>query len=143
MTSLHTAITAGPGANALACAAFQRGGAATRVDVVPPRAPPPPRLVLFSQQERINKWVEDQTNRRITNLLPARSITPATSVVLTNAIYFNGNWSHQFEPEATHSAVRRPSAEGSVAVGLSHTPARSPVCELACWCHAVRRSGRD
>lgn len=45
----------------------------------------------------INTWVENKTNQKIVNLLPEGSINKDTRVVLTNAIYFKGNWTNQFE----------------------------------------------
>ena len=50
----------------------------------------------------INQWVEDHTNEKIKDLLPQNSITPDTSVVLTNAIYFKGSWYQKFDPELTN-----------------------------------------
>jgi serpin B len=50
---------------------------------------------------RINQWVEDQTNDKIKDLLPAGSINAMTRLVLANAIYFKGNWQHQFTASAT------------------------------------------
>ncbi len=44
----------------------------------------------------INRWVEDKTNDKIRDLLPAGSITPDTKLVITNAIYFKGTWVKQF-----------------------------------------------
>lgn len=49
----------------------------------------------------INKWVSDQTEDRIKDLLPEGSINPLTRLVLTNAIYFNAAWKLPFQPEAT------------------------------------------
>jgi serpin B len=49
----------------------------------------------------INNWVEDKTNQKIKDLLPTGSITDLTRVVLTNAIYFKGNWTNQFDGEKT------------------------------------------
>lgn len=49
----------------------------------------------------INAWVETQTNNRIKDLLPSGSITPLTRLVLTNAIYFKGDWLTPFEKRLT------------------------------------------
>ncbi|MBN1759217.1 MAG: serpin family protein [Chitinispirillaceae bacterium] len=49
----------------------------------------------------INTWVADQTNRKIENLLTEGTITPATVLVLTNAIYFLGDWLYSFNPDYT------------------------------------------
>lgn len=49
----------------------------------------------------INRWVAEQTNARITNLLPEGSITGTTRLVLTNAVYFVGKWVSAFEPNRT------------------------------------------
>ncbi len=51
----------------------------------------------------INDWVEDQTAGTIKDLLPESPpvITPSTKLVLTNAIYFKGNWQTEFDPEET------------------------------------------
>lgn len=52
-------------------------------------------------RERINAWVADQTNDKITDLLGPGSITRMTRLVLTNAIYFKSNWQKQFDEENT------------------------------------------
>jgi serpin B len=52
----------------------------------------------------INKWVADQTNDKIKDLLPPGTIDPATRLVITNAIYFKGTWVKQFEKDQTKDA---------------------------------------
>ena len=52
----------------------------------------------------INKWVEDQTEQRIKDLIPAGAIDPLTRLVLTNAIYFNAAWANNFEKDLTQPA---------------------------------------
>jgi len=47
----------------------------------------------------INDWVEEKTNDKINDLFPAGSIGPDIRLVLTNAVYFKGNWVHPFNPE--------------------------------------------
>jgi len=49
----------------------------------------------------INQWVEKQTNDKIRDLLGPGTITPATLLVLTNAIYFNGAWLDPFNKNVT------------------------------------------
>lgn len=53
-----------------------------------------------SRQE-INRWVEQKTKNRIKDLLPSGSISDITTLVLTNAIYFKGQWANKFEESKT------------------------------------------
>jgi serine protease inhibitor len=50
---------------------------------------------------RINAWVEEQTRQRIKDLLPPGSVDPLTPLVLTNAIYFKGEWAEVFQKGQT------------------------------------------
>ena len=52
-------------------------------------------------RQTINRWVEEQTAGKIQDLLPPGSIVPRTRLVLTNAIYFKGNWQMPFKKSAT------------------------------------------
>src|ERR1017187_534624 len=49
----------------------------------------------------INTWVEDHTAKMIRDLIPKGAINPQTPLVLTNAIYFKGNWASEFKPAST------------------------------------------
>jgi serpin B len=49
----------------------------------------------------INKWVRDQTEGRIEDLIPEGAIDEWTRLVLTNAIYFNAAWAYPFEEDMT------------------------------------------
>jgi serpin B len=49
----------------------------------------------------INRWVEQQTNDKIKNLIAPGILTPETRLVLTNAIYFKGDWRSPFETAET------------------------------------------
>ena len=53
---------------------------------------------------RINRWVEEQTNNKIKNLIPPGVLKPLTRLVLTNAIYFKSAWMHQFKEYRTKDA---------------------------------------
>ena len=49
----------------------------------------------------INDWVAEQTNDRITELLPEGAVDELTRLVLTNAVYLDATWGTPFDPEAT------------------------------------------
>lgn len=49
----------------------------------------------------INRWVGEKTEEKIPDLLPRGSIGALTRLVITNAIYFKGTWTDQFDPEKT------------------------------------------
>jgi serpin B len=49
----------------------------------------------------INDWVAKQTQDRIKNLIPENGLSNQTRLVLTNAIYFLGDWMTPFKKEAT------------------------------------------
>jgi serpin B len=51
----------------------------------------------------INQWIEDQTNNKIRDLIPAGSIDSLTRLVITNAVYFKGTWERQFNENETSS----------------------------------------
>ncbi|MCX8195442.1 MAG: serpin family protein [Candidatus Micrarchaeota archaeon] len=52
-------------------------------------------------EETINRWVEDRTNQKIKNLIPPKSISGSTPVVITNAVYFKGKWQVEFDKQKT------------------------------------------
>jgi serpin B len=49
----------------------------------------------------INAWVEERTENKIRDLFPKGSLTDLTRLVLTNTIYFKGNWLKQFDKKET------------------------------------------
>ena len=49
----------------------------------------------------INNWASDQTEGRIEDLIPEGLVNDTTSLVLTNAIYFNAAWQYPFMEEVT------------------------------------------
>ncbi|KAF5285396.1 hypothetical protein FQA39_LY16650 [Lamprigera yunnana] len=49
----------------------------------------------------INKWVEEQTEDKIRDLINKDDLSEDTRAVLVNALYFNGTWVHQFPKYAT------------------------------------------
>ena len=63
------------------------------------------KLVDFNKPEDaralINLWIAAQTNDKIQELIPEGLLDQMTRMVLTNAIYFKGAWSNQFEEKDT------------------------------------------
>jgi len=49
----------------------------------------------------INRWVEQKTANKIHDLLQPGALRPSTRLVLTNAIYFKGDWQTQFDKAQT------------------------------------------
>jgi serpin B len=68
----------------------------------------------------INQWVEDQTNDRITNLLPEGSINEWVKLVLADAIYFNGAWAIPFDETATSDQAFSTAGSAQVTVPFLH-----------------------
>ena len=60
-------------------------------------------FVNETEQSRlaINKWVYDQTEECIEDLIPQGTIGALTRLVLTNAIYFNAAWAYPFDEDMT------------------------------------------
>ena len=52
----------------------------------------------------INRWIEKKTEDKIKNLLHEEDISDLTRLVLTNAIYFKGDWASKFRSENTKPA---------------------------------------
>ena len=80
------------------------------------------RELDFAQSEAargvINEWVEEQTNRKIANLIPSGVLSAYTRLVLTNAIYFKGTWTRQFSKDATIDRPFHLAEGGGVAVPM-------------------------
>ncbi|MGD8700241.1 MAG: serpin family protein [Gemmatimonadales bacterium] len=51
----------------------------------------------------INGWVEEKTAGKIDQIIEP-PINPLTIMFLINAIYFNGTWTYEFDPEETEQA---------------------------------------
>ncbi len=61
---------------------------------------------------RINDWVAAQTEQKILNLLPYGSVDNDTRLVLSNAIYFKGDWKHAFDEALTQKRAFFPEGGG-------------------------------
>jgi len=54
--------------------------------------------------KQINTWVDDATKGKITDLLKPGDLDPLTRMVLTNAVYFKGAWTTEFDKKLTQDA---------------------------------------
>jgi serpin B len=54
-------------------------------------------------RKTINNWVEKQTQDKIQELLVKGILKPVTRLVITNAIYFKGDWASQFKKKETEN----------------------------------------
>jgi serpin B len=66
----------------------------------------------------INQWVEKQTDEKIKDLVPPGSIDPLTRLVITNAIYFKGDWENRFDRNKTADADFRTASGKTVRVPM-------------------------
>jgi len=73
-----------------------------------------------SVRSTINQWVEQQTNDKIENLIGPGVLTPATRLVLTNAIYFKSAWQDPFNPGSTENEEFHLSSSQSVKTPMMH-----------------------
>ncbi len=51
--------------------------------------------------QEINDWVEENTKNKIKDILKKEDLHPLTRLILTNAIYFKGDWEYKFDKELT------------------------------------------
>ena len=67
---------------------------------------------------RINDWVKGETAGKIKELIARETLTPATCLVLTNAVHFKADWKFRFDAAKTVSAPFRISAGKEVTLPL-------------------------
>ena len=80
-------------------------------------------------RETINRWVENETEDKIRDLLPSGSIDPLTRLVITNAIYFKGTWVERFDPAETMEEEFRVGPNETVTVPMMHGKTIYPYAE--------------
>lgn len=71
-------------------------------------------------REIMNGWVEKQTDGKIKDLIKRGLLNSLTTLVLINAIYFEGSWAHTFKPDETESAAFHLLSGKSVEVPMMH-----------------------
>jgi len=73
-----------------------------------------------TDRKTINAWVQKQTQDKIKDLLKRGVLTSDTRLVLTNAIYFKGDWASQFKKDRTRPEPFHLAAGKTVKVPLMH-----------------------
>ncbi len=73
--------------------------------------------------DRINSWVKDKTNDKIEKILEPGSTDEMTFMVITNAVYFKGKWSSQFDPQNTIEKPFWTDKNNSVMIPMMREPA--------------------
>ncbi|MDW8221530.1 MAG: serpin family protein [Gemmatales bacterium] len=68
----------------------------------------------------INEWVEKQTQNKIKELIKPGVLGSLTRLVLTNAIYFKGDWAIKFDPAKTREEPFFVSLKESVKVPMMY-----------------------
>lgn len=53
----------------------------------------------------INRWISDKTNQRITNMVSPSDINSETKLMISNVVYFKGEWLNKFEKSRTTEAI--------------------------------------
>ena len=85
-------------------------------------------------RQTINAWVLEKTAGKIDELLPPGILDATTKLVLTNAIYFKGQWEHRFEASQTRNraftllsgqVVQVPTMQQEGELGLAETTTAS------------------
>ena len=72
-------------------------------------------------RQTINNWVQQQTDGKIQDLIPPGELSTLTQLVLTNAIYFHGQWEMPFDPGATSDAAFTLASGDQVQTAMMHS----------------------
>lgn len=67
---------------------------------------------------RINDWIEQKTEGKIKDMISEDDVDSLTRLIITNAIYFKGNWVVPFDPQATKKDVFYVSEDRTVEVDM-------------------------
>ena len=71
-------------------------------------------------RKRINRWVEEITREKIRDLIEPGVLDANTRMVLTNAMYFNGQWMWPFDKQLTSPSIFHVSSRESIMTDFMH-----------------------
>ncbi|GAB6024147.1 hypothetical protein CHUAL_008857 [Chamberlinius hualienensis] len=80
-------------------------------------------------RNEINSWVAEKTKDKITNLFPPGILSSDTRLVVTNAVYFKGNWAQKFNPRLTKKQEFHVNGKKSVHVDTMFIRDKFPYAE--------------
>jgi len=80
-------------------------------------------------RQTINAWVEKETREKIKDLIPQGILTSLTRLVLTNAIYFKGDWANAFNKAHTRDEDFFAAAGRAVKVPMMRQTAQFGYCD--------------
>ena len=87
------------------------GGKATNLDFI---------QETEKSRQTINSFIEEQTNNKIKDLIPEGVLGDLTRLVITNAIYFKGNWVWEFDKDDTREQDFKITPENIVQAEMMH-----------------------
>jgi len=71
-------------------------------------------------RQTINAWIEKKTNQKIKDLIKPGILNQLTRLVLTNAVYFKGNWASPFKKKATRQMPFKVSPDEQIKIPMMH-----------------------
>ncbi|XP_032687857.1 leukocyte elastase inhibitor-like isoform X2 [Odontomachus brunneus] len=83
--------------------------------------------------ETINSWVEEATNKKISDVISADDIDDDTRVVLVNAIYFKSKWQKPFDPTLTQNRKFHISKSEANLVPMMFQKSRYVIGKIQAW----------
>ncbi|MHB8070251.1 MAG: serpin family protein [Desulfobaccales bacterium] len=84
-------------------------------------------------QKTINDWVSQKTQDRIKDLIPDGVLNCHTMMVLTNAVYFLGEWADKFDQKQTKPGPFWPTPDKQVEVPFMHRTGKYFYTEAEGW----------
>ncbi len=81
----------------------------------------------------INEWVADETEDKITDLIPEGGLNALTRLVLVNAVYLDATWAAQFDPELTSEGQFTTLAGDPVAASMMFQSSSFPYASGNGW----------
>ena len=93
----------------------------------------------------INRWIEAKTRQKIKNLIPPRTLSASTRLLLTNTLYFQAQWERPFAERNTQTDLFYTEADKTVEVPFmmrtdSYRYAETEACQAVEIPYLDRRS---